>query len=420
MQWPSILSRHSGDRSGARPSTKPAGVTRRGFLRATGLAAAAGATIGVLPGCTNPEQRVVPEPMVVDEKTATSVIDDFEETDLELRDIAEWSLPLGSVLHEATSTWIPVTQAGASASPMVIGCAFNAQDGGFVEVVSNVMGDGHTVVVYDTRCSDEVYAWVELDYLTHAWSLYAARFNQGQLDGNPTTLWQADNNYDPPGFTCVGNSVLWQVTPSLSGQNTKEPSYCYLWKLGDANAQAVVESPGRFPIEPSVSGDVVVLAPRVRADEGVFYGVTAYLLKDDLNTIVDQLVLPQSVRPFYASYVGDRFAVSIEANYSSGGMFGEMGTYLGSGEGPFVRLAREPSANVAGKDDVFIIKSRASYFVVNLRKSTYSILTAANRCVDYGEYPARIGQTNDFVTFATVKDEASGYPSSVTVRTFAL
>jgi hypothetical protein len=40
--------------------------------------------------------------------------------------------------------------------------------------------------------------------------------------------------------------------------------------------------------------------------------------------------------------------------------------------------------------------------------------------VDYGEYPARVGESSDFVTFATVKDEASGYPYSVMVRTFNL
>jgi hypothetical protein len=193
-----------------------------------------------------------------------------------------------------------------------------------------------------------------------------------------------------------------------------------LWKLGSENAKSVVESPGRFAIAPSISGDVVVLAPRVRADEGVFYGVTAYSLDDDLATTVDQLVLPQTVKPFYATHIGDRFAISIEASYSSGGLFGNMGTYVGTSNGPFVRLAREPSANVAGKNDTFIIKSRTSYFVLDVKKSTYSILTAANRSLDYGEYPVRVGSSSDFVTFATVKDEASGYPSSVTVRSFGV
>ena len=395
-------------------------ITRRGLFKGLGVAAATGATIGVLPGCTNPAQSEVPEPMVVDSDRAINVLEEYEEVDPSLSDREAWELPLGSVLHEATGTWIPVTQAGSSASPMVKGCALGLSDGKFNEVVSNVRGDSHTEVIYDVRCSDEVYAWVELDILTHAWVLYAARFNNGSLDGTPTTLWQGDQDYDPPGFACAGNAVLWQVMPALSGNKTKEHSFCYLWKTGDQNAQAVVESPGRFAIAPSISNDLVILAPRVRADEGMFYGITAYSLNDNLATTVDQLVLPRTIRPFYATHIGDRFAVSIEANYSSGGMFGTMGTYIGTSEGPFVSLPREPSANVAGKGDTFIIKSRTSYFVVDIKKATYSILTAANRCVDYGEFPVRVGESNDFVTFATVKNEASGYPDLVVVRSFAL
>ena len=394
-------------------------ISRRGLFKGLGVAVATGATIGVLPGCTNPEQQQVPEPMVVDSNRAINVLEEFEEVELALSEREAWEAPLGSVLHEAMGTWLPVTQAGSSAAPMVKGCALNLGDGKLHEVISNVRGDSHTVVIYDVRCTDEVYAWVELDMLTHAWTLYAARFNGGAIEGTPTTLWEGSEDYDPPGFACAGNAVLWQVLPSLGGNKTKEHSFCYLWKIGDANAQSVVESPGRFPIAPSISGDLAILAPRVRADEGVYYGVTAYSLGDNLATVVDQLVLPQTVKPFYATRVGDRFAVSIEASYSSGGMFGTMGTYIGPSAGPFVSLAREPSANVAGKDDVFVIKSRTSYFVVDVKKSTYSILTAANRCVDYGEYPARVGESGDFVTFATVKNEASGYPDLVTVRSFA-
>ena len=393
-------------------------LTRRGFFKGVGLASATGAAIGLLPGCTNPEQREVPEPLVVDADKAISVLEEYEETDLELKESQVWNLPLGCVLHEGSGTWLPATQAGSSASPMVKGMAFSSQDGSLVEVLPDVRGDNHTSVIYDVRCSDEVYAWIELDFLTHGWTLYAAEFENGKLEGNATKLWEADADYDPPGFACVGRRVLWQVTPALSGNKTSEHSFCYLWKRGDENAQAVVESPGRFPVAPCISGNVAVLVPRVRADEGVFYGVTAYSLEDDLETVVDQLVLPQTIKPFHAAYVGDRFAISIEASYSSGGMFGTMGTYIGTSGGPFIKLSREPSANVAGRGDQFIIKSRTSYFVVDVRKSTYAILTAANRCVDYGEFPARVGEVENFVTFATVKDELSGYPASVTARLF--
>ena len=396
-------------------------ISRRRFLTAAASTAAAAATITILPGCAHDaNQWEVPEPLIVDEDKAISVLEEYEEAELALKERAKWEIPLGSVLHEATGDWIGVTQAGVSASPMVKGSIFSCTTGALTEVIGDVRGDNHTRVIYDVRASDEVYAWVELDILTHAWDLFATSISAGKVSGDATKLWSADADFDPPGFVCTGNAVLWQVTPALSGSKTSESSFCYIWRLGRDSAQAVVESPGRFPVAPSVSGDLAILAPRVRPKEGVFYGVSAYALADDLATVVDQMVLPQTVRPFYATRIGDRFAVSIEANYSTGGMFGLMGTYIGPSVGPFIRLAREPSANVAGKDDTFIIKSRTSYFVVDVRKATYSILTAANRCVDYGEYPARVGEVDDFVTFATVKDELSGYPTNVVVRSFKL
>lgn len=395
-------------------------ITRRGFLRGTAAAAAVGAAVSVLPGCTNPEQDEVPEPMVVDTDRAINALEEYHEKDLDFVEKETLTLPLGCVPREATGTWVPLTQAGSSAVPMVKACVLSLESGALQDVVADVRSEKSSVVIYDVRCSDEVYAWVELDYLTHAWVLYASRFSNGALEGSATTLWKGTADYDPPGFVCWDNAVLWQITPALSGKKTSEHSFCYIWKAGSESAKSVVESPGRFAIAPSISADQVILAPRVRADEGVFYGVTSYSLDDDLSTIVDQLVLPQTVKPFYATHIGDRFAISIEASYSSGGMFGTMGTYVGTSSGPFVRLSREPSANVAGNGDTFIIKSRTSYFVLDTHKETYSILTAANRCVDYGEFPVRVGTSKDFVTFATVKDEASGYPTSVVVRSFGL
>ena len=56
--------------------------------------------------------------------------------------------------------------------------------------------------------------------------------------------------------------------------------------------------------------------------------------------------------------------------------------------------------------------------VADLANATYGTLAAEDRSVDYGEYPARIGTCQDFVTFATVKDPSTSYPSAVVVRAF--
>lgn len=395
-------------------------ITRRGLFRGLAFAGAATAVVSVLPGCAHSDADTTSEPVVADEGSATNVLDSYSEADLSLTEGSTWSLPLGTVLHVGEGTYVAATRAGASATPMVRACALSTQDGQLSEVVAKPVGDGSNLVIYDARCSDAVYAWVELDLMSHAWSLYASGFSNGALTGSTTTLWQADANYDPALFACTGDAVIWQVMPSTSGDKTSEHSMCYVWHTGDSSATAAVDSPGRFATAPAVSAGTVTLTPRVRADEGTFYGITAYSLDNDLSQTVDQLVMPETVRPFHAVRINDRFAFSVEASYSTGGLLAGMGTYIGSGSGPFVTLSREPAAEMAGKGDRLIIKSRASYFVIDTSSDTYSVLPAANRCIDYGEYPAREGETDTFVTFAAVKDADTGYPSSVTVRTFEL
>ena len=365
-------------------------LTRRGFFRTTAAAGAAAAAVQVLAGCSHPAEETVP--------------------------------PLGNVLHEGEGTWLPVTTAGASAMPMVKCSAFSLSTGELTEVVAEpITPNSPNVVIYDARCSDSAYAWVELDTLTKNWSLYAASFANGTLSGSPNTLWQGDADWDPPRFAVTGNKVIWQVMPSLSGNKTSEMSHCYLWKTGAANATDVVESLGRFATSPSVSGNTVTLSPRVRNEEGTFYGITAYSLADDLETIVDRLVMPENVRPFHAVRMGDVFALSVEASYGYGGLLGSMGTYIGTAEGDFASVPLEPFANIAGsKNGLFVVKSRASYYVVDIKNHGYTFLGAADRCVDYGEYPARVGETDTFVTFATIKNPDTGYPASVLVRAFAL
>lgn len=396
-------------------------LTRRTFLKTAAAGGAAAAVVGVLPGCTHaPDEVVDADPTVVDASEAESALESFEEGESPLVAESSWTLPLGNVLRPSEGTWAPVITAGSSATPMVKASALSLASGQLLEVVSAPLGAAATTVIYDVRCSDEVYAWVELDLVTRSWALYASEFADGQLSGETKTLWEGTSDYDPAPFAVSGSRVIWQVQPSTSGSKTTEHSFCYLWHAGDADAQSVVESPGRFATAPTVSGDAAILTPRVHDSEGVYYGATAYSLSDDLATRIDQLVFPVSVRPFRATRVGERFLVSVEASYSSGGLLSGMGTYMGTSSAGFVKLDREPSECGCGKGDVFVIKSNSSYLVLDLAARTYSSLVPTDRSVDYGEFPARVGECDQFVTFSTVKDASTGYPASVAVRTFRL
>ena len=399
------------------------GITRRSLVKGTAAAAAAAAVVSILPGCTNSSSDTeASKPVSASTTDAVSILDSYEEADLTLSAQASWSFAPGNVLFAAEGSWLPVIATGETANPMCVARALSLTSGTLSDVVAAPITDGPNWAIFDARCSDKVYAWVEMDTITRDWKLYASAFSEGVLTGTPTTLWESNSDYAPPKMACTASKVFWLVMPSLLGSKTTEHSYCYLWKSGSKDAKAVVESPGRFAAEPSISEDTITLAPRV--DEGnsnVYYGLTCYSLDDDLETTIDQLVLPASISPFRATHIGDNFVFSIEANYDSGGLFGNMGTYIGSGDGPWVTLSREPAADVCGTEDGrYIIKSRSSYFVVNVPEKTYAILSASNNCVDYGEYPASQGAVSTFCTFATIKDTNTGSPASVAVRTFGL
>lgn len=411
------------DRERANPGLT---VDRRNFLKGAlafgGVVAAASGVVATSSGLTGCAKEEVAEPTYVEDGSQTSVIDTFEyvEDPPGLTESGHWTLPLGTVLHPSEGSWISATTTGATNTPPVSASAFSLVSGTLSTVVSRPVTPGTHQMIFSTRCSDEAYAWCELNTTTGNWALYAAPFSEGQITGTPSTLWEADAEWDTPHFVVSGQKVIWQVMPTATGRHSTEDSVCYVWKLGQKEATAQVSSPGRFATEPTVSEGIVTLTPRVRENEGVFYGIYAYDVSDDLKTVVDSMVLPQSIRPHTAVRMGENFVFQVEANYDSGGLLGQMGTYLGTSGGPFVAVSREPSAAACGRGPYILVKSRTSYVDADLKNERYGVLPALDNSVDYGEYPARIGTCSSFVTYTTVKDPTSGFPKEVQVRAFDL
>ena len=395
--------------------------SRRALLKGTAATAATAVAVDMLYGCKSLNSTdAASSSVVVDDSSGTDVLEEYTYDESTVDAASTWSLPLGCVLHPAEGTWIPVTAAGAKASPLITGSALDTSSGTLKTVIAQPISSDSNMEIYDARCSDSAYAWVEINILNRSWKLYGQAFSDGAVTGTASLLWEADSNWDPPALAVSGSKVIWQVQPSTSGSSTKESSHCYLWKTGDSSAKAVIESSGRFGCDISISDGNAILAPRVNASSGTYYGITAYSLSDDMGTVTDQLVLPQSVKPMCATRIGDEFVFSIEANYSTGGLLASMGTYVGHGDGPFLSIGREPFCVSSGKDDTYIVKVRASYYVIDTANESYRVISAVDRSLDYGEYPARMGACDTFVTFATVKDASTGYPSAVTVRTFNL
>lgn len=396
-------------------------ITRRGLFRTTAATGIAAAVMGIASGCHHSANEGAGKALEISEDAATKVLDAYASKDYTSEPAQSYTLALGSVLRPAEGDWIPLTSAGTTATPMVVASALSLASGSVVEVVTQTQMNATTAVIYDVGCSDALYAWVELDTSTRDWTLYVSGFSEGKLTDSAVALYQGSHDYDPASFAVSGKTIVWIVEPALSGSKTAEKSYCYVWSLGDKESVSAVESNGRFATAPSISNGVVVLTPRVQSGSAFFYGVVAYQLSDNLKTKLDQITMPQSVKPYFATRIGDKFLISVEKSYDSGGLLGKMGTYIlpSSGEGVLC-IDREPLAGLAGKEGLYIVKSRASYVLVDTVQQACSWLYATDRSLDYGEFPAREGECSSFVTFSTTKNPDSGYPASVTVRHFPL
>lgn len=264
-----------------------------------------------------------------------------------------------------------------------------------------------------------MFAWVEMNFANASWKLYAQNLAGSSLTGNAVELDRGGENYDPPLFTAYGSSVIWYKMPSSGGTKTSNDSYCYRQSPSESKPEVIWKSTGRFASAPRVSDGILTISPRVHNDEGVYYGMTAIDLTDGNNTKRAQLVLPSSVSPFEAVYMGDTFVFSIEATYSGVGSLGNMGTYIGSEGGPYLFLSREPLACAAGRKNKYLVKVQASHFLIDTSAKTYGSLLSPDRALEYGDYPATAGKSSSFLTYATVRN-SQGIPETVTARLFSL
>lgn len=396
------------------------GVTRRRFLIGSAAATAASAAAVAVSGCSGgTDENESGDPQVIsDESLVVDALDEYKGIDGSFNNVGTWTLPLGTLLFHSDGVWSAAMMAPESASsPNTLG-VLSLTSGNLITLVSSATR-GHGYSFHDVRCGSGVFAWLEIDYSSLTWILLAAGFADGQLTTDPVQLDQGDTDWEPAMFTAAGSTVYWQKMPSTSGSKTTEASHCLRWSVGDDDPKEIWESPGRFATAPRVCEGVLTISPRVRADEGSYYGITAVDLSGSDSRQLDQLVLPAGVRPFEAVYMGDSFAFCIEASYSGVGLLGNMGTYIGREGGPFICVSREPAACPAGKGSRYFIKTRASHYVIDAEEQTYSVLSCPDRSLDYGDYPASEGTCDLFVTYATIKNR-QGVPDSVTARVFSL
>ena len=397
----------------------PVRLSRRTFVKGAAAAGALSALGGSLSGCGEDGAPPSATPVVVDESHGTSVTDSYSflENSTSLTQTAEWTLPLGTVPKPAEGNWIPLISPATLTTSIAQASAFSLASASTVPLLNQPVSQERNFALYDLAGSDSLMVWVELEMNTQAWVLYAQSFKDGVLTGSAKELFSAEGEYDPPQIAVSGNTVVWQVMPKVGSTKTKEASRAYLYTEGESTAvKMFVESPGRFAAAPTLMGDTCTLSPRAEGTSAVYYALASY----DVHSfsVVDQLMLPQTIKPFSAQRIQGAFVFQIAANYESGGLLGKMGTYIAKPDNAFLCVSREPLAPPVYTKEVYVVKNQASYIDVCEQDQTYSVLGAANRSTNWGEYPARVGEANDFLTYATVKNYDTGLPESVKLRRF--
>lgn len=393
------------------------GITRRGFALGTVATGAALAAIS-LTGCGESE-RLEGEPQVVtDSSQIIDVMEEYEDGEIGGAVAQAWDIALGTVLFHCEGVWAAAMMAPESAlHPNTVG-VFSVTSGRLVPLLETAQKGG-SYTFFDVRCGAGVFAWIEMDYAARDWVLLAQAFSDGALSGEAVQLDSGDADWEPAPFTCTGTSVIWQKMPLATGSKSSEFSHCYRWSVGEDEGKAIWESQGRFATGPRVANGILTIVPRVRVDEGTYYGMTALDLDGERLAQLDQLVLPSGVRPFDAVYTGSVFAFSIEAAYGRGGSLGQMGTFIGREGGPYVYFGREPSAQVMFSGARYLIKSQSAHYLVDTDAQQYQMVSSPDRSLGVGDFPASEGDVSNPLVFATIRDER-GMPKAVTARVLTM
>ena len=188
-----------------------------------------------------------------------------------------------------------------------------------------------------------------MNFANSSWKLYASksvgRFARlatwlSSIEVARTTIRRClrRSGHQSSGTRCLRQAAIKRVSDS----------FCYRRSLDESKAEAIWKSTGRFASAPRASDGILTISPRVRNDEGVYYGMTAIDLTDGNNTKRAQLVLPSSVSRLSRPYIWAIPSCFLSRRpIVAWGSLGNMGTYIGN-EGWAVPLPVARAARMCG------------------------------------------------------------------------
>ena len=425
-------------------SALPQAAALGGALAAAGAAAA-------LSGCSSEKEDTTIDVLEValnDVETldSYSLMDD-EEEHYTLTDIV--TLPGGAQLFSSDGACAAVMMTGETASPLTVVKLLDLATGTTSDALNQAVGQEDGFNIIDVRGSSTLLVWVENNFLTDDWHVYAAAVSSsietesevvrnyyaetdpttgdvtyGYNDetvthektiyalGTPVLLDSGDADYDIPEIAVAGGLAYWIVQPSEDGTKTDEDSYLRT-SNGAATAANAYTSHGRFCGGLSVSADMVCALPRVDSASSVYYQLSAF----SGGSMVASQILPHSYRPNTAIYLDGSFSFGINGSYDYGDGIANVGTYYPLDDGKWLRLIREPVTPLGSCQGWLYCKSGARTVFVDAKRERYFTINPPSDSQDHGDYTVQLGAVGCLYNYATVntlEDGESG--TSVVVR----
>ena len=411
----------------------PAQFTRRSFMKGAATVAA-GAVLASVTGLSLSACGKKEEPIEVEQADGlmVSAQDLLNFSDLELLEPevdeegveeelyhvdAVYRYPAGTMLWMAGSNTAVMTLLGDSASPLTQLALFNLATGTHTIVLPKAVSSAEGFEIYEARGSSSVLAWVECNYITSDWRLYAAPILEGSTLGLPVLFDEGNKDFDPPWLCVDTDHVFWYLLPTEGGPYTYDDSLVKMRAMDANEATVIYSSPGHLITRPERSDHLITITPRAQTN-GVYYILTAYDPYE--NKVVDQVMMPRSVRVLNANYLNGRFAFSIEASYSSESAIAQMGTYYDLGDGRWFRLPKTPACTPVMSKNRLLVKSGRGIACIDLEAGNYYNIPTMSRSLDYGEFLASTGVTERVVSYCTVTSETDSSQRTTIIRVFTL
>ncbi|MGN0301383.1 MAG: Tat pathway signal protein [Anaerotardibacter sp.] len=338
--------------------------------------------------------------------------------------IGNFKLPYGTLCWADNSTVAACLVPGETSSPLNTVRLLYLSTGSNPVVLTNAVNHDKGFEIIDVRCSDSGMIWVEANLFTNQWIVMTGLLSGGTVTGI-LQVDQGDGNWVSPSIAAVQNRAFWQVCPTTTGDNANDRSALKHAVFGSSEVGVAWTSKRAFATRVTPVIDGVVITPRADSTS-VHYQLTKISAAD--ATMVDQLTLPASMKPFEATYLGSGFSFSFDAIYNYGGGIANLGTYApmqatnaySYNDSEWFRFGRTPTAAPCWSDGWFIAKSTRTIVGIHFPDKVFFSIDIADNTDTYGEYLISSGTQNTFCGLSQIKSTKAGEESYAQVRVYSI